>query len=126
MTLKSDCVRDTMLYLEKNLELNDCIQARHISIKKYKSDDIVYTISKLIEGNYINARDCSYDDVMDFYISSITWDGHKFLDTIRDNKVWSTTKGIVSKFSSVSISMIENISSQVISNLITQYMVHKT
>lgn len=57
-----------------------------------------------------------------FTVSGITWQGHRFLDTVRDNKVWSDTKSVVSKFSSVSISMVETIASNVITQLINKQL----
>ncbi|MCT3562353.1 DUF2513 domain-containing protein [Lentilactobacillus buchneri] len=76
MKLNQDCVRDIMLFIEKNVTLG-----------------------------------------------MLTWDGHKFLDTIRDSKVWSTTKSVTEKLASVSMSMIESISAQVISNIIKSQMI---
>ena len=62
------------------------------------------------------------NEIAEYYTGALTWDGHKFLDTIRDNEFWSKTKQITSRFASVSISMIESIASQVISNLIAKQM----
>lgn len=76
MKLNQDCVRDIMLFIEKNVTFG-----------------------------------------------MLTWDGHKFLDTIRDSKVWSTTKSVTEKLASVSMSMIESISAQVISNIIKSQMI---
>ncbi|EJA0843158.1 DUF2513 domain-containing protein, partial [Listeria monocytogenes] len=50
--------------------------------------------------------------------SKITWSGHQFLDNIRDDEVWKKTKKTVSKFSSVSVSLLSTISSNVLSQLI--------
>lgn len=49
---------------------------------------------------------------------NLTYDGHKFLDNIRDDKVWKDTKTILSKFSSVSLSFVSSVASNVISQLI--------
>lgn len=122
MKLKHDCVRKTMLYLEKNLELNDLIMDYQIEIEKFSKEDITYTISKLAEAGYINAKTFGYDNLINYGISSITWNGHEFLDNIRDNNVWKNTKQILSSFSSTSLRMIENIASQVITNIISSKM----
>lgn len=120
MKLIRECVRDTMLYLEDNLKLNDFVSSDSISIPKYKQDDITYTISKLEEAGYINAVSRSYDDEIFYYINSITWNGHQFLDNIRDNKVWSKTKSILSKLESVSIEIISSTAAQVVTNIISK------
>ncbi len=119
MVLKHDCVRDTMLYLEENLTIDNIITTSAIKINKYDIDDIIYTIEMLNDAGYISAKYCGYDDKPIYSISSLTWDGHQFLDNIRDNEVWKKTKTIASKFSSTSLNLISNIAAQVISNLIS-------
>lgn len=121
MKLNKDCVRDLMLYVEDNLSFGSQLDVSQIDNLDYSTEDISYTALKLYEAGYINALISDYIDGSSYIlIQSITWSGHKFLDNIRDGKIWSTTKSIASKFSSVSISMIENIASQVITNLINK------
>ncbi|EAG0857908.1 DUF2513 domain-containing protein [Listeria monocytogenes] len=52
------------------------------------------------------------------FVSKITWSGHQFLDNIRDDEVWKRTKKTVSKFSSVSVSLLSTIASNILSQLI--------
>lgn len=116
MKLVHDCVRDVMLYLEDNLEDTCFINSESITLKKYSSKDITYTLKKLAEAGFIEIDKVTYEN--NFNIKWMTYYGHQFLDNIRDNKVWSETKSILSKFSSVSLNMVQNIASQIISNLI--------
>ena len=124
MKLNQDCVRSVMLFIENKstfgsfLDLNDFLKAEEL--KNYKDEEIKYTLAKLSETNYLNKKvQFINNEIAEFSTGSLTWEGHKFLDTIRDNKVWSKTKEITNKFASVSISMVEDIASQVITNLIT-------
>lgn len=123
MKLNHETVRNLLLFVEEqdtpgvNLEKLDTFSKNY----NYESSEVYYTINRLNEANYINAKIKNYyGGGIDIEIESITWNGHKFLDTIRDNKVWSKTKSIVSGFSSVSLSLIENVASNVITQLITQ------
>lgn len=123
MKLNNECVRDLMLFIEENIGLNESLSINNVKIKKYSLEDLIYTSKKLHEAGYINAEIEEYlDDDHSVYIYSLTWSGHKFLDNIRDNNVWKTTKVIISKFSSVSLGIIENVSAQVITNLINQQL----
>ncbi len=123
MKLNNECVRDLLLYIEENVGLNEYLSIRKSKIKNYSHEELIYTSKKLHEAGYINAEIEDYlDGGHEIYIYSLTWNGHKFLDNVRDNKVWKTTKGIVSKFSSVSLGIIENVAAQVITNIITQQM----
>lgn len=121
MKLNHECVRELMLLIEESLNYSVYIDTKVVEIKGFTTEEIVYTADKLLEAGYITANRHAYlggDHIPQIDILSITWEGHKFLDTVRDNKVWKSTKSIISKFSSVSITMIENIASNVIVEII--------
>lgn len=121
MKLNQDCVRDLLLYLEENLTLNDHLSVENISLKNYSRDELLYTADKLYEAGYINCMRKIYDTTdLIILISSITYEGHQFLDNIRDDKVFAKTKSILSKFKSVSIAVISETASKVITNMINQ------
>lgn len=128
MKLNQDCVRDILLELEKKLDLNTQLFKNDLlmfsSYEKYGEKDFFYTLLKLTEAGYLNAKITAgaNNPVFSVNISSISWEGHKFLDSVRDNEVWKQTKSIISKFSSVSITTIENIASNVITQLISKQL----
>lgn len=123
MRLSNECVRDLLLAIEENLGINETMSINDFELQNYSSDELIYTSLKLIEAGFINAKAfANIDGSISIDISSLTWDGHKFLDNIRDNEVWSKTKSIVSKFSSVSLSIISNVAAQVITILIKQQL----
>ena len=120
LVLKHDCVRKTLLYLEETLTLDSFISTQDMEINDYSREDIIYTIKMLTDAGYINAKFCGYDDQQIYYVSSLTWRGHLFLDNIRDNVVWRKTKSILSKFASVSLEITSQVAGQVITNLISK------
>lgn len=125
MKLNHECIRKLMLLIEENLNYSVYIDTKDVEIKGFTTEEIVYTADKLLEAGYITANRNAYlggDHIPDIDIMSITWEGHKFLDSVRDNTVWKKTKEITSKFSSVSISMIEHIASNVIIEIIKNSM----
>ena len=117
MKLVHDCVRDVMLYLEDNLEDTYFINSESITLKKYSSKDITYTLKKLAEAGFIEIDKVTFEN--NFNIKWMTYYGHQFLDNIRDSKVWKQTKSILSTFTSTSLGIVQNVASQVISNIIT-------
>ncbi len=123
MKLNQDCIRDLLLYLEENLKLNDYLSISNISLKNYSSEELLYTADKLYEAGYLKCSRKVYDntDLM-IFVSSITYTGHQFLDNIRDDKVFAKTKSILSGFKSVSIEIISETASKVITNLINQQL----
>jgi hypothetical protein len=91
MKLNHDCVRDVLLYLEDNLNLGQKIKFdlnTDIALtSKYSKEDIIYSSLKLLEAGFINAKACDtvqpYGPVV-IEIASITYNGHLFLDSIRN------------------------------------------
>ncbi len=123
MKLNQDCIRDLLLYLEENLTLNNHLSVENISLKDYSSEELLYTADKLYEAGFINCFKRIYaTDELLILISSITYSGHQFLDNIRDEKVFVKTKSILSTFKSVSIEIISETASKVITNMINQQL----
>lgn len=119
MRLNPNCVRNLLAYVEENAHYGSALFAEQIELSDFTKEDIIYTADKLAEAKYINAE-VSYNIYGEphILISSLTWTGHEFLDNIRDDSVWKNTKKVISKFSSVSLSLIGNIAGQVISAMI--------
>ena len=123
MKINNDCIRDLLLYLEENLDYNKEINLNNINLGNYSQNDLLYTAEKLSEANFLNTViKWNTTSTHIIVVKSITYNGHEFLDTIRDETVWKETKSILSKVSSSSISFISNIAIQVLSNIISKQM----
>lgn len=73
------------------------------------------------EAEYIDIEFFYGNDVLAYLsCTGITWKGHEFLDNIRDNDVWSRTKNIAKSVSSVSLSVLSNVASKVITEIISK------
>lgn len=118
MKLNQDLVRLLLLQIEDKTRPYEPLELSDISIKDYSYEEILYTTERLLEAGYIKARLETTDLHRDHVIYSLTWDGHKFLDTVRDNVVWRRTNDIVKKLSSVSLSLILHIGEQVILDMV--------
>lgn len=116
MKLKKECVRDLLLYFEKNLSYENEIQANCITLKKYTKDDILYTSDKLLESGLINAKKEKWilSNQPIIIVSSITTNGHRFLDSIRSPEIWRKTKSKLKSLGSVSIEIISQVAASVI------------
>lgn len=124
MKLDRECVRNLLLTIEDarfNTTLNLDELSKIDKMAQFTSEQIIYTIEKLIEANFIVGKVTYAGDEPYFVmVNSLTWSGHQFLDNIRDDGVWTKTKKITSQFSSVSISMLSSVASSVISSLINK------
>ncbi len=124
MKLNHECVRDVLICIEENLHYGCYIDFSTVELKNYSSEDLLYTAAKLLEAGFLNGEHISYigSSIPDIRITSITWEGHQFLDNIRDDNVWKNTKNVLSKLSSASLSMVGNIASQIISSMIQKQL----
>lgn len=122
MKLDQDCVRDLLLAIEELSRVNKTesleyyFENSNLKESPYSEEDLMYTASRLKEAGFIHAQpngSFSY-----YYVSTLTYNGHVFLDTIRDPKVWSKTKEVTSKFASVSLPIVAEIGSKYLKNLL--------
>lgn len=120
MKLNHDCVRECMLYLEENLDMKSRINLVGVHLKGYSDDDVLYSFIKLSEAGFINGKPqpAGNNPAYIFITTSITYEGHKFIDSVRDDKVWSATKKISSKVASVSINILTDIATNVLTKML--------
>lgn len=116
MQLNHDCVRDVLVFIESNANYHTRLTTDSIDLD-YPIEDIVYTVEKLSEANFLDVTPVRAIGmkVPGFIIKSITYQGHEFLDNIKDNNVWTDTKKQLSKFSSTSLGIISSVAAQVLS-----------
>ena len=123
MRLNQDCIRTLLLYIEENLPYRGSLIINQLDLSPYSKEELLYTADKLIEAGYLNSRFAwNMQTSHMIVVESLSYNGHKFLDTIRDDAVWSKTKNILSCFKSVSIEVISETASKVITNLINQQL----
>ncbi|WP_197029829.1 DUF2513 domain-containing protein [Paenibacillus sp. 1-18] len=80
MKLNKDCIRNLLLAVESEPFGKEVTKHTFDNISftdQYSLEEIIYTTQRLIEANYINAQvQHAGDEVHNFYISSLTWEGH--------------------------------------------------
>ena len=124
MKLNVDCMRAVLLELEKQ-PLNKDLYYKDllVALDNFSTDDINYSVLKLQEANYIVAHIAKYDNGFTIVrLSDITYEGHQFLESIRDNKIWAETKSICAKAGSFTFKFISQVASAVLSASINQYL----
>ena len=123
MKLNHDCVRDLLLFIEEKSDYNTGIDPYEIELG-YDHIEVLYAADKLLEADYVKGikKNVISADLPQIIIKSITWEGHLFLDNIRDDTVWDKTKKIAKNFSSMSLSLIGKIASQVIVQMVSSQL----
>lgn len=119
MKLKPEHIRKIMLTLERQITVNSDLSMQGVNsvelstlLPKIPREEIFYTLCRLDEAGFISfnvqySGDVPAYDCVDF----ITYDGHVFLDTIRDAVVWRETKKTISKVGATAPELIANVAS---------------
>lgn len=126
MKLNYELIRNLLLVAEDQ-ENNSSLSQKELDefIEKfdYTFDELTYHLKRLEEADYVNITiGNASNQVYVYVLNYITWNGHQFLDTIRSDKVWITSKKVADDLKVKSISAFTQIAFQVASNLITTYL----
>lgn len=100
MRINYDCIREVLMRLEdiivldKDLEFNDVdLDELCAELPDYKKQDVAYSLLMLDEAEYIHANIIGADGgIVNILVSGITFEGHKYLDTVRSSPIWEETK----------------------------------
>ena len=81
-----DLIREILLQVEERKSSNELTL---VNVDGRSRDEICGHVQMLEEAGYVDGA--SYESVP--MIVRLTWDGHEFLDSIRDPKVWAKVTG---------------------------------
>lgn len=123
MRLNPDCTRDILLYFEEHTAANRILSFTAGSLKnqsdklaKYTSDELMYHIEQCNAAGFFIGY--SKDLTGNRMVHDISPKAHDFLANIREDSVWSKTKGVASKVGSTSLNALCQIASSVVTELI--------
>ena len=116
MKLNHDCIRKLLVYLEENLEvkangLPEGLKLSHIEdddLSEFTQEDIYYSARKLVEAKYIEvvSKEAAPRAMI---IKEISWNGHDYLDSIRDPKVWNEIKNRTQDLSGIALEVVKSL-----------------
>lgn len=86
--------RSILFKLEKR---QDYVGFTDLEIEGYSSDKISYHVMLLSEAGLIEAMNLSTHGGPDWRAVRLTWDGHEFLETSRDESRWKNAIEIMTK-----------------------------
>lgn len=114
-----DLIRKILLQIEE--EYID-VALYNFSIDGYDMETVAYHCALLFDGGYIADYKGQYasNKLYAFGVSRLTWQGHEFLDTIRNNDVWSKTKVVLKeKALPLGFEMVSEVASSIITKMLT-------
>lgn len=114
MKRKWELIRKILIELEKD----GSSWLESASIREYDADTVAYHCWLLNEAGLIEMTKTSSTTGLDFGIT-LTWQGHEFLDKIRNDSVWNKVKSVVqSKSLNLSFEVINGAAPSVITAML--------
>ena len=122
MKLDNDCVRAVLLAVENASRGQLRLPFLCEQLPQYDEDTLNYTCLKLTEGGFLDSEIHSVPGEtfpVLIWINSMTYQGHEFLDTIRDDTNWGKVKATAKKAGVFSMKALAEISQGVAQAAIT-------
>jgi len=103
-----DLIRTILLKVEEDQTLSGSFQAVNAAtfgITDHSDADVIYHLVMLVEAGFLvgNTRLAATGQIV---ISKRTWEGHEFLDDIRDPEIWRKTKERAKSVASVGLGFL--------------------
>ena len=112
-----DLIRKILIKLEEKADSTSWLESDRI--KGYDSISVAYHYKLLKNAGLIEAIDISSIETEDFAATSLTWQGHEFLDKIRNDSVWNKVKSTVqNKSLDLSFDVIKSVSTTLIGSML--------
>ena len=89
-----DLIRTVLLEIEKR-DWAHCHD--EIKIDGYTEEQISYHLKLLTEAGLVEGIDATTRGGLEWFPGPLTWAGHEFLDTARNDTVWNNVKDEVKK-----------------------------
>lgn len=104
MTLDKDLIREILLAIEA--DESDPRAPIRLNVPGHTQEEIAYHVHLLAEAGFIQAIDFGSSDGYDWQAQRLTYNGHEFLDTVRDPEVWRETKDAAKKIGANSVQLL--------------------
>ncbi|MCL1987287.1 MAG: DUF2513 domain-containing protein [Firmicutes bacterium] len=124
MRLNHDCLRDVLLQVESNafgvkLKIKDLAK----SLPQYSENDLTYTCIKLKEAGFLEVKSAvtygTFTPVV-IEIADLTFNGHEFLATIRNENIWNQVKQTAKKVGDLTLPMLMKVATEIINQKLNQ------
>lgn len=128
MELNIDCLRNTLLYVEKYQDIKpngepDRMLAKNFDetdelLREFETSTIYYHIKQLADNNLISIKDDKDTSPKSYVVLDITPKGHEFIKNIKSDTVYNKVKEKCSKIGILTITSVQQIAIGVVTELI--------
>ena len=113
-----DLIRDLLLFAEAECGGSRLPDVYEGDFSGYSNEQI-YSNVKLIHDRGLISKVLSTSSSLN--IGELTWDGHDFLDSVRDPEIWRQTKEVAKKSGGFTVSLLGDIAKGLIKTQIKKH-----
>lgn len=120
MRLNYDCIRDILIAIEETTTFDKGFEfygnSHNSHLSKYQPEEILYHIKQLNFAGLLHDCKFMYDE--DVIINDLSWEGHEFLNNIRNQDTWNKTKNLAKELGINSLKALSQISAKYVTQLV--------
>ena len=112
-----DLIRTILLRLESiDVPAGHCIPVgpNDLETEGYSGEQVAYHIQLLKSGGFVRELG-SKPSRYGLNYSGLSWEGHEFLDSVRDEKVWRDTRNAVQTIGGFTFGMVTDVAKEILS-----------
>ena len=112
-----DLVRKILLFLEQD----ETEQETNTDLSDVEEQILLYHAHILIQAEYLEGNISTYESgefAGDITSCELTWQGHEFLDSIRDKNVWGKISPVLSTSKNVSFFIVKEMAAEAFKRMI--------
>lgn len=104
-----DLVRAILLKAVDGLKANDLSKA--LEGEGYQFEEVSYHVALLIDAGFVEGEDIRHKLSPDrqAQLTSVTWAGHEFIDSARDDDIWAKAKSALGKAGGFSLPVMQQL-----------------
>lgn len=108
MTRDMELIRTILLKVEADPKFDGSYHsagAASLGITDHTDEEVLYHLVMLVDAGFLvgNTKMARMGDVV---VAKLTWNGHEFLDAIRDPDIWSKTKERAKGVASIGLGLV--------------------
>lgn len=122
MKLDKDAIRSILLAIES--DTGNPMIPKDIEIPGLSQQETAYHVELLAEAGFLEAKRLVTFQLYDWKPTRLTYAGHEFLDTVRDNEIWRLTKEGAQKVGAHSVTFLFEVGKAILKQKAVEHGIH--
>ena len=116
-----DLVREVLLQVEASTNPLGWVE---LDVHGHSYEEVAYHVEKLSEAGFLQADELTSSSGYDWKARQLTYEGHEFLNTIRDPEVWRLTKETAKKAGVASVKALFDVGKHYANQKLLEHGIH--